>query len=52
MSAIKRPKRIVYMCKYCGQKVDRSEAAGRPMPGKCSRRSGDQPHSWVIQRKY
>lgn len=48
------PKRvkIEYMCTHCGQKVVRTEISGRPMPGKCPKRTGNQPHRWVISRKY
>ena len=47
----KKPTSIQYMCTYCGTKNLRSINAGRPMPGKCARRKGDQPHRWVINRK-
>ena len=44
-------KRIEYMCTYCGKKEIRTPSMGRPQPGKCSRKNGDKPHSWVINRK-
>lgn len=47
-----KPKRIVYQCSYCGKKETRSINVGRPAPGRCTRKSGDRPHSWVISRKY
>ena len=46
-----KPKKIEYMCTYCGRKETRKEGMGRPMPGKCSRRDG-KPHRWVINRKW
>ncbi|WP_172794607.1 hypothetical protein [Acetivibrio ethanolgignens] len=42
---------IEYMCTYCGRRSCKKEGAGRPLPGKCPRRSGDQPHRWVVNRK-
>lgn len=45
-------KKIEYMCRYCGRKEVRKEGMGRPMPGKCPRKTGDKPHSWSINRKY
>lgn len=44
-------KRIEYMCTYCGKKETRSPSMGRPEPGKCPRKNGDKPHSWVINRR-
>lgn len=43
-------KHIEYMCTHCGRKVIRSELQGRPLPGKCPRKTGDKPHSWVKNR--
>lgn len=43
--------RIEYMCTCCGKKEIRNTWAGRPMPGKCPRKSGDKPHTWVVNRK-
>ncbi len=43
---------IEYMCTACGKKETKSATTGRPMPGKCPRKTGDRPHSWVINRKY
>ncbi len=45
-------KRIEYMCTYCGTKISKMASMGRPMPGKCPRKAGDQPHRWVVNRKY
>lgn len=45
-------KYIEYMCRYCGAKKARSKNDGKPLPGRCSRKKGDQPHTWVINRKY
>ena len=42
---------IEYMCRYCGAKMLRTAQSGRPSPGKCPRKTGDKPHSWVINRK-
>lgn len=44
-------KRIEYMCTYCGKKETRSPSMGRPQPGKCPRKNGDKPHSWVINKR-
>ena len=49
---VDKVKRIEYMCTYCGEKVGRMPSMGRPMPGKCPRKVGGQPHKWVINRKY
>lgn len=43
---------IEYQCRYCGRKESRGINAGRPQPGKCPRKTGDKPHSWVINRKW
>ena len=43
--------RIEYMCSYCGKKQIKTKISGRPMPGKCPRKSNDRPHSWVVNRK-
>lgn len=45
-----RDKKIEYMCSYCGRKVIRSEMIGRPEPGRCPRKTGDQPHIWRKNR--
>ena len=44
-------KKIEYMCIYCGKKTIKSQALGRPEPGKCPRKNGDRPHTWRINRK-
>ena len=43
---------IEYMCSYCGKKTTRSKRCGRPDPGKCLRKTGDRPHTWIINRKF
>ena len=43
-------KRIEYICTYCGKKVVRRAIIGRPEPGKCPRKLGDRPHSWIRNR--
>ena len=49
----KREKKYVeYMCRYCGTKTSKGKDRGRPLPGKCSRRSGNMPHSWVKNREW
>lgn len=45
-------KHIEYMCSYCGRKEIRGVNAGRPKPGKCPRKTNNQPHSWRINRKF
>lgn len=42
---------VEYMCTYCGRKEVKLKTNGRPMPGKCSRRSGNMPHRWVKNRE-
>ena len=44
------PKMTEFMCTYCGKKEQKSMQAGRPQPGKCPRKPGNQPHSWVVNR--
>ena len=46
------PTKVEYMCTYCGRRETRGINGGRPMPGKCSRRDGEHPHRWVINKKY
>lgn len=48
----KKIKFTQYKCSYCGRTETRGVNAGRPNPGKCPRKQGDKPHSWVINRKY
>lgn len=43
-------KTIEYMCSYCGQRKTRRASFGKPEPGKCPRKNGDRPHSWVKNR--
>ena len=43
-------KYIEYICTTCGRKEIRTEISGRPMPGKCPRKTGDRPHSWRRNR--
>ena len=43
-------KRTVYMCSWCGKRETR--IVGRPSPGKCPRKQGNKPHTWVVDRKY
>ena len=45
-------KRIEYMCSQCGKKETRYASLGRPNPGKCPRKQGDKPHTWVVNRKF
>jgi len=42
---------IEYMCSYCGRKTTMSISSGRPMPGVCSKKGKDKPHSWRVNRK-
>lgn len=44
-------KRIEFMCSYCGKKEIRNTSMGRPLPGRCPRKAGNKPHSWVINRR-
>lgn len=49
MSVIKN---VEWMCTHCGAKINKSELAGRPAPGKCPKKSGNKPHTWVVNKKY
>ena len=51
MADIRKPTKMKWMCTQCGRKEVRPITMGRPMPGKCSRRGGDKPHSWVQNGK-
>ena len=42
---------VEYMCSQCGKKQTRPKAMGRPDPGKCPRKTGNKPHSWVKNRE-
>ena len=44
-------KRIEYICSVCGKRETKGVDYGRPMPGKCPRKTGDKPHSWRVNRK-
>ena len=44
-------KRIEYMCSYCGKKELRFVSMGKPQPGKCPRKQGDKPHTWMVNRR-
>jgi len=51
------PKKIEYMCTWCGKRVTKIANSGRPEPGKCpkkgtTRDGGGKPHTWVINKKY
>lgn len=52
MDKNKKATSIEYMCTYCGTKTCRGVNSGRPQPGKCTRRKGDNPHRWVINKKF
>ena len=41
---------IEYMCSHCGKKEIRNTSMGRPLPGKCLRKQGNKPHTWIINR--
>ena len=43
---------IEYICTYCGKKTVRAGNQGRPVPGKCPRKTGDKPHTWVVNKKH
>ena len=45
-------KHVEYQCTWCGKRVIKVDGTGRPLPGKCPRKGGDKPHTWVINRKY
>ena len=43
-------KEVEWMCTQCGKKEVKPVTIGRPLPGKCPRKEGDKPHSWVKNR--
>ncbi len=43
---------IEYKCKFCGVQRTMGVGNGKPEPGRCQRRSGSLPHSWIINRKW
>ena len=43
---------VEYMCSQCGRRETRGKMMGRPNPGTCPRKTGNRPHSWVINRKW
>ncbi len=45
-------KYVEYQCTWCGKRVTRAEGAGKPLPGKCPRKTGDKPHTWIVNRKF
>ena len=45
-------KKVEYMCSQCGKKEVKPANAGRPLPGKCPRKQGDKPHTWVVNRRF
>ena len=49
--AAKKLASVEYKCSYCGRTETRGGMSGRPDPGKCPRKTGDKPHSWVINKK-
>lgn len=49
---MKEKKHVEYKCSWCGKVETRPVIMGRPQPGKCPRKAGDKPHTWVINRKY
>ena len=42
---------IQYQCSWCGKTETRPVNMGRPNPGKCPRKDGNKPHTWVINKK-
>lgn len=45
-------KKIEYMCSWCGKRSTRVVSIGRPEPGKCLRKEGNKPHTWVVNRRF
>lgn len=50
-------KHIEYMCSWCGRKIVKGSAFGRPEPGQCPRKGKTRdgkmkPHTWTINRKF
>lgn len=41
---------VEWMCTQCGRKTTRGIKDGRPDPGRCPKKQGDRPHSWVKNR--
>ncbi len=52
MATNSAPKTVEFMCSHCGKKTRRPISQGRPQPGKCPRKQGDKPHTWVVNKKF
>ena len=42
-------KKVLWTCSWCGAKAMREFTFGKPEPGRCAKKSGDKPHTWVKQ---
>ena len=42
---------VEFQCRYCGAKTTLAINRGEPNPGRCPRKQGDKPHSWITNRK-
>ena len=51
MATTNTNKKTEYMCSQCGRKEIKLKSMGRPLPGKCPRKTGNKPHSWVKNRE-
>lgn len=47
-----KPKSVLWSCTWCGAKEMKASIFGRPQPGKCPRKNGDRPHTWVKEREF
>jgi len=43
---------IEYICRHCGVRRVTGATSSRPEPGRCPKRTGTLPHSWVINKKW
>jgi len=53
---VEKPRKIEYICTWCGQKVVTFTSNGRPQPGYCPRKPRDRdgkmkPHTWTINKR-
>lgn len=47
MAETRKSSYVKWRCTWCGKRETKSSSMGRPNPGKCPRKTGDKPHTWV-----
>lgn len=43
---------IEYICRHSEICQTRGDENGKPEPGKCPKWTSDQPHNWIVNRKW